>query len=98
MKASPKVRSGASIERIVMGPYSLPGRCVLASLLVLLLGAGGCLEGLCGPGDSTFPCLRTTLPKWGVHEKGHPYQDQTQGDVYKAAFGDALRVTPWEII
>jgi hypothetical protein len=48
--------------------------------------------------DFKFPCLRTTLPKWGVYEKGHPYQDQTQGDVYKAAFGDALRVTPWEII
>ncbi len=39
-----------------MGPYSLPGRCVLASLLVLLLGTGGCLEGLCGPGDSTYTC------------------------------------------
>ena len=49
--------------------------------------------------DFKFPCLRESLPKWSTYnEEGHPYRDRTQGDVYEAVFGEALRVTPWEII
>jgi hypothetical protein len=49
--------------------------------------------------DFKFPCLPTHPPKWGVYdEEGHPYRDRTQGDVYKEVFGEAWRVTPWEII
>jgi hypothetical protein len=49
--------------------------------------------------DFKFPCLRTHRPRWGVYdEQGHPYRDRTQGDVYKEVFGEAWRVTPWEII
>jgi hypothetical protein len=49
--------------------------------------------------DFKFPCLRTTRPKWGIHDEvGHPYRDRTQGDVYTEVFGEAWRVTPWEII
>jgi hypothetical protein len=48
--------------------------------------------------DFKFPCLRENPPRWGIYEKGHPYQDMTQGMVYQEVFGSAIRVTPWEII
>lgn len=49
--------------------------------------------------DFKFPCLSTNRPRWGVYDEAeHPYRDRTQGDVYKEVFGEAWRVTPWEII
>ncbi len=69
-----------------MRPYPPSERCLLAGLLLLLagLGTGGCLlDELCTPADSTYSCCL----------KQHP-----ASEVYREAFGEAWRVTPWEII
>jgi hypothetical protein len=36
--------------------------------------------------DFKFPCVKTSIPTWSVYKRG-PYQDSTQGQMYKQAFG-----------
>lgn len=46
--------------------------------------------------DFKFPCVNSDkAPPWRVYEAGHPYQNETQGDMYEEAFGvNARRVVP----
>lgn len=49
--------------------------------------------------DLKFPCPGTNAPTWHRYPDGHPFARQSQGQVYKRAFGiDPARVAPrWDI-
>jgi hypothetical protein len=49
--------------------------------------------------DLKFPCPGTNAPTWYRYPDGHPFERQSQGQVYERAFGvDPARVAPrWDI-
>jgi hypothetical protein len=47
--------------------------------------------------DFKFPCIKLDeVPRWRRYPKGHPYEGDSQGDLYNEALAkDPARVVPW---